>query len=273
MKKINYQKLIYRNKGIISIITVSVLAIALVVNVFVRDLDYSANTQLLVIQQQESSIDSVSASKSAERIAESLSKVIYTSDFRDKVLATSIVSDTLLESTDPGDQKKEWEKKVAAQALAESGLVRITTYDADPAMAKSLADAVSFVLLRNGADYHGGGDSILIRKVDEAIVSNFPVRPNIVLTVFSSLILGFIVSLSYLVAFKELRIQDKLLKVVEEEKEEKREALEKFNEELENLPDSYAVLQPETWEDDIQPQPQENYNYKTSVQTMFDHMK
>ena len=68
MKKINYQKLIYRNKGIISIITVSVLAIALVVNVFVRDLDYSANTQLLVIQQQESSIDSVSASKSAERI-------------------------------------------------------------------------------------------------------------------------------------------------------------------------------------------------------------
>src|SRR3990167_5703836 len=59
--------------------------IALVIT-FVQPLKYRANTRLLIIQRATYTFDTFNALKAAERVAENLTSIVYTTDFYNQVM-------------------------------------------------------------------------------------------------------------------------------------------------------------------------------------------
>jgi len=54
-----------------------------------------------------------------------------------------------------------------------------------------------YVLVEQGSQYHGGGEQVEIKLIDKPIVSNYPVRPNLILNAIVALLVGLVVSFVY----------------------------------------------------------------------------
>lgn len=151
---------------------------------------YESMVQLLVIQKQAPGISAETAARSADTIANILSKMIYTSTFFEKVKDSGF--DIKREfPEDPKKFKKEWSKTVDATVISETGILEIRTYDPDKYQVEQLAYAVAYVLTKEGKYYHGGDVSVEIKMVDKPITSTRPVKPN----VLQNTVVGFAISL------------------------------------------------------------------------------
>lgn len=164
---------------------------------FLRPLEYSSTTRLLIIQQL-GTVDAYTASRSAERVAEDITNVIYTSTFFDKVMAASSQIDQDYFPSDPLKQRKKWGKAVDASVARGTGLLTIAVYHQDVEQAELIARALSAVVVDEGWQYTSGG-SISIQQVDEPIKSNWPVRPNIPLNAFAGAVLGGLAGVGFVI--------------------------------------------------------------------------
>lgn len=156
----------------------------------IRPLKYDATTKILITQKL-SGADAYTASRSAERIADDLTLVLYTSDFFSKVMASSYGIDENYFSTDEIKRRKEWQETVSASVSYSSGIMEIRAYHANPEEAKKLAAAVADVYVTQGSSYISGSD-ITVQVVDEPLSSRYPVKPNLPVNGLSGLFLGAI---------------------------------------------------------------------------------
>lgn len=176
-------------KILVSILFAGVITAGIVVGalyVFATP-QYSSRIQLLIVQRYTLT-DSYTAAKSAERVATNLTEVVGTSTFFDRVVQTQWADLSELEALSEEEKRKEWKKKLEAQALTGSSVLQLTAYDEDPEEAERLAQAAATVLLEDGANYHGAPDTVSLRVVDYALTSEKPVKPGYV----NSGIMGFI---------------------------------------------------------------------------------
>ncbi len=155
---------------------------------FLRPLEYSSTERLLIIQQL-GAVDAYTASRSAERVAEDITNVIYTTTFFEKVMAASSQIDQDYFPSDDQKKRKKWGETVQASVARGTGLLTIVVYHEDVAQAELIARALGAVIVTEGWQYTSGG-SISIQLVDEPLSSNWPVRPNIPLNAFAGAILG-----------------------------------------------------------------------------------
>lgn len=178
-----------------TVVLFAVLGVVLgVVLSFVRPLEYRASTRLLITQDVLSA-DAYTASRSAERIADELSHIVFTSTFFDQVVTAGYnVDETQFssEETQPAKRRKQWVRMVDTSVARGSGLLTVNVFHQDPDQSRQIAEAISFVLTQRGWQYTSGKD-ISIRQVDAPLVSKFPVRPNIPSNAFIGLILGLLV--------------------------------------------------------------------------------
>jgi capsular polysaccharide biosynthesis protein len=158
-------------------------------------LEYSSTTRILITQEL-SNVDAYTASRSAERIADDLTGVIYTSDFFHKVMKGDAKIDQSYFPVDEISLRKKWEKTVTASVSYSSGMMDIVAYNTDPAQAKEIATAVANIYVTEGASYISGGD-ITVRVVDDPLNSRYPVRPNLPLNGISGLFLGALGGMAY----------------------------------------------------------------------------
>ncbi|MEK7545657.1 MAG: Wzz/FepE/Etk N-terminal domain-containing protein [Patescibacteria group bacterium] len=179
----------------VSAVLVMVAAAALS---FVRPLEYSSTMRLLIIQKAGVNLDPYTAIRSAERIADNLSQVIYTSVFYDKVAAAGFDIDRSYFEPVETKRRKQWADMVSTQVTHETGFLQISVYHKDKEQASEIARAVAFVLTTEGNQFIGGRD-LEIRLVDTPLQSRFPVRPNIPLNAFLGAVIGVILSSLYLV--------------------------------------------------------------------------
>lgn len=169
-----------------------------------RPLEYSSTTRLLIIQQL-GTVDAYTASRSAERVAEDITNVIYTSTFFQKVMASTTQID---KDYFPGDEiklRKMWGQTVDAIVTRGTGLLQIIVYHQEAAQAELIARALSSVIVTEGWQYTSGG-SISIQLVDEPLNSRWPVRPNIPLNAFAGAVLGGLAGVGF-VLLKAERIR------------------------------------------------------------------
>lgn len=206
--------------------------------------EYSSEVKMLIIQKQNFETDTYLAAKSAEKVGNNLSEVLSTSSFLDKVVAEGSVDLSTLIALDTQERHDAWSDKVSASVIPDSGLLAITAYDEDPAVAEQLAVAVASVMTNSANEYHGGGDSIVIKTVDESITSSYPVRPNIFVNVAVAMALGVVLSVTVVflrsdVPFKSvLKIRQRKVKAVTEvEPTASAPAVQP----------AYSVLQPSQW--------------------------
>jgi len=200
MENLQYSKILRKNWELVALVTGLAIVIALVVSL-VSPFQYSASTQILIIQKQQQNLDAYTATKSAERIGKNLASIIFTSSFYNEVIeSNSSISGKF--STDATERRKAWKKNIEANVVPESGILEIKVYDLDRNFASQLVRSIAYVLVNKGSEYHGGGTDVEIKVVDDVYISKYPVRPNIVLNLLIALIAGILLG-SYWVIMRE----------------------------------------------------------------------
>lgn len=188
--------------GWLTILLAGVIGMALaIVLSMTRSLDYSSTTQILITQEL-GAVDAYTASRSAERIADDLANVVYTSTFFDKVMASGYTIDTKQFSTDAIKRRTQWKNAISASVSRSSGLLSITAYNQDVTQAQELAQAVAYILTTQGWTYTSGGN-ITVQVVDEPLNSRYPVRPNLLINGISGIVLGLLGASGYILIASE----------------------------------------------------------------------
>lgn len=152
-------------------------AVLSLVGSLVRPLEYSSTLSLLIVPKNVNAVDPYTALRSIDRIADSLSQVVYTSTFFDKVMARSTAIDISQFGADEIKKRKKWRRTIGVSVNRGTGLMRLTAYHVRAVQARTLVESVAGVLMAEGWQYVGG--DLEIKLVDASLESRFPVRPSI----------------------------------------------------------------------------------------------
>lgn len=163
---------------------------------------YRSTVKILVIQKQVAGMDAYTATKASESIANTLTRVMYSSTFMQDVLESGFeIKDDF--STDPEKRAKEWKKTVETEAFTNTGIIQISTYDPEANQAEQFAYGVAYVLTSKGQQYHGGGAQVEIKMIDSPVTTEKPAKPNIILNMLAGFGLSLLVSLGIIYLLTE----------------------------------------------------------------------
>ncbi len=172
-----------------------VLAVGIVA---VQRFKYSSKSQLLVVQEYNRTVDAYTASKSNEYLSSVLANVVTSNSFFTKVMEAGFDVNESYFGDSTKDQMKEWNRTVSAKSINDSGIISVTVYHADRAQAEKIDRAINHVLMTQNVAYHGSGEAVKVRLIDQPLTSSFPVKPNIPLILGLAIALGLVTSLIYL---------------------------------------------------------------------------
>jgi capsular polysaccharide biosynthesis protein len=199
-----YLIILNRKKGTIVSAVFIFLALASILT-FIQPLKYEAVSKILVVQKFEPGVDPYNAAKANEYLSGILAKVISSNSFFDEIQKAGFNIDKSYFSDEPLKQAKKWRQTVFAHAESSSGVIAINVYHSDKYQLEQIARAVNYALLTKHQQYHGGGDSVVLRVVDNPVYSLYPMKPNVPFNFAAAFVLGFIFSLSYIYLFPEER--------------------------------------------------------------------
>lgn len=182
--------------GILSALVVSSLSLLF-------PLEYRADAAVYIISKSRYGVDPYTVVKSAEQVGQNITQVMKTQDFFDKVmtLVPASFDKSQFQNVTDRVRTKRWQKAVDGSVIFGTGVLNVSAYHRDPAQANILATALVDTLVQKGYEYVGG--DVTIKQVNKAIVSRFPVRPNVVLNAFLGFVLGLFVS--SILLFKKTR--------------------------------------------------------------------
>lgn len=195
--------LIQRKKATIAVIVFVFLAITAVFT-FIQPLKYGCDLELLVVQNSGGA-DAYSAAKSNEYISNILARVIYSNSFFNKALAGGFDIDRAYFSGSLKQRMSLWEKTLSARSLGDSGIISLTVYHPKKNQAEQIGRAIAQTLITQHALYHGNGDKVQVKIINDPVVSDWPVKPNIIFNFALGLVIGLIAGLSYILLFPDNR--------------------------------------------------------------------
>ena len=137
------------------------------------------------------------ASRSAERIADDLASIIYTSTFFDKVLANAPEIESTYFGKTESARRRAWQDAITTSVSRSTGLLTIKVYHTEVTQAERMVQTIANVLETEGFTYTSGGN-IVVQVVDAPLNSRWPVRPNILANAFSGLVVGGLTGLGYI---------------------------------------------------------------------------
>lgn len=164
-----------------------------------QPLNYRADTQVLILQQQAINFDPYTSAKSAEKIGQNFTRIIPTTGFL-TVIQQEFPSLVIAE-TNAAERRKSWQKKTDVQLFPETSILKISAYDQDPEKARQWAAGIARALEKRGSQFHGGGELVKLTTVDEPIPTAFPVQPNLLVRMLLGGVLGVLVSAVFLAKF------------------------------------------------------------------------
>ncbi len=181
-------------------IVLLILFIVLAVT-FVQPLKYCASSKLLLTQDSVVGADAYSISKSNQFLTNTLSQVVYSNSFFEQVLASGFNIEVSQFSTNQNRKMKQWHKMISARPISDTGMIVINAYHQDKYQADQVNQAVTFVLKTRHGLYHGLANKVSIKIIDKSTLSNWPVKPNIIVNIFVGLFLGIIFSFVFVYIF------------------------------------------------------------------------
>jgi len=239
MNSKQYLKNTRRNLRAIIIIVLIVMAISLIFSFF-QEPRYRAKSSILVSQKANFNLDMYQASQSAERLAVLLAKVIKSSAFQKDVLNSGFPIDKAYFPIKEKDLRKEWANMVDSRVTTDTSIIEISVYHPSEKEARKIANAIIYVFSDKGKKYYNLGDQVNILVIDTPLVSERPVKPNLLLNTILSFFVGLVVSAIY-IAWNMGKPEKK------EKKRPKKEApKEKITEEKEKSPADEEVTENNT---------------------------
>ena len=193
-------KLIYQKKWLIFWLTVlgAVLAFDLAV---MQTPQYKASFEILVIQKQVVGQDIYSISKSAQYICQVLKEGIYSDSFFEKVLSPNQVAAADF-PIQVKERRQEWQKSVKVKIIRDLGVIKIDVFHSEKEKAKQISRATADVLEKNHQFYHGAGQNVEIKVLNEPLVSQKPITFHLWFSSILGALLGFLVSLAWILRKK-----------------------------------------------------------------------
>ncbi|MFA6514266.1 MAG: hypothetical protein WCT50_03210 [Patescibacteria group bacterium] len=164
-------------------------------------LKYGSKSRLLVLQNSTGS-DVYSLSKSNEYLGNLFAQIVYSGSFYDQVKASQYNIDSNYFSGNYGQQLKKWQQTVKTDTQGDTGIIKINVYHPNIQEAKQISLAINDILINKNQDYHGG-QNIKVNIIDQPLVSNYPIKPNLPYNIALALAASFIVSLFYIYIFPE----------------------------------------------------------------------
>ncbi|MBD3248379.1 hypothetical protein GF382_03780 [Candidatus Falkowbacteria bacterium] len=198
----SFLKLIWRKKQTFFSVFVIFFLIAGLITA-VQPFRYGSNVKVLVVRLAGENVDPYVASRSNEQLSELLAKMIHSYTFFEKVLDSDFIVKSGYFSGDKKDQIKKWKRTVEVKTLADTGIINIDTYHIERNQTEQLAKAIVYTLQTNHQLYHGYGDSVQLREIDTPIVSKYPVKPDVLLTLTVVIALSILLFFLYIYAFPE----------------------------------------------------------------------
>lgn len=157
-----------------------------------KPLQYRSQASVLVIPDPRVNQDGYQATKSAEKYALTLSSVMPTMSFYNKVIAQNPAIAVLF-SKDQNKQRKEWQRDIQVQAVPETGILRLAVYNHEKENAQEILTSVVSVLEKEGPAYLGGNSAVMIYMIDSPLATSIPVRPNYPLNMLGGIVTGLLV--------------------------------------------------------------------------------
>lgn len=152
---------------------------------FLQPLQYSSTVRLLITQTTTGAVDPYSALKFTERIAGSLSELLYSSTFANNILQNAKDLDPTYFPQDEYSKRKLWQKTVETVVSPGTGILTVSAYHPSRVQAKILVEAASRELTVQAPNYFG--PNVRVQIIDAPLDSRWYARPNIP----KNLLLGF----------------------------------------------------------------------------------
>jgi len=159
---------------------------------------YKANSSILVVQKQVEGQDIYSISKSAQYICQVLKEGVYSDSFFNKVIESSYQIETNDFPENLKERRKEWQKSIEVKIVRDLGLIEINTFCSDKEKTENLSIAITNVLKDSHSFYHGSGENVKLKILNNPLVSEKPVSINLWLGTFLGALLGFCFSLLWI---------------------------------------------------------------------------
>ena len=197
-----------RKLTVFTITAIFLIVVALVT--FLQPLRYSATSTLLVMQNYGPNTDAYNVSRSNQFLSSLLAQVVYSDSFYEKVMESGYNINKNIFSADVNKRKKQWQKMVYTHAIADTGMITLKVYHQDKVTANKINQSIAYTLMTKHSQYHGLGDSVKIKVINESTLSNWPVKPNIILNLLLGLISGLAVSLYFIYLFPTKQFKVKI---------------------------------------------------------------
>lgn len=193
-----------------TVVSVALLITALVFALSaVQPAKYRSSTRLLIVQNYSLDVDPYAASRSTDHLSNILSEVIYSTNFFDQVMHAGFdIKDTFSQRAEK--RQKQWQKTIRAKVINDTGIIAVDVYHRDRYQAGQLAYAIAYILKTKNSDYHGGGEGVMVKTLDEPITTMRPAEPQTLLNTLVALFLGLIfgLALAYLAPQYDLKPYD-----------------------------------------------------------------
>ncbi len=193
----NYYKTFKQEKKTL-ILAITLTVVLSLIFSLVQPLKYSSTVKLLVVQKSSYSLDAYSALKSAERVGENISQIVYTSTFFNKMMNSGFNIDETYFPSDELKKRNFWKKMVYADVIEGSGVIEIKVFHENKKQANQIAQAITYVLTTKIGQYFDA-DNVSVQMVDSPIESGWPAKPNIPMNAAMAFVLGIMISAGYVV--------------------------------------------------------------------------
>jgi capsular polysaccharide biosynthesis protein len=204
-----FLNLIGKKKQTIASLLLVFLASAIIFSAIVP-FKYNSSLNLLAIINFKESVDPYTASRSNEYVSSLLSRIVSSGTFFEQIKSSGFNIDKDYFSGNEKKQMKKWAQTAKAKSVADTGMISLNIYHSDRAQAEEIARAVAYTLQTTNSQYHGFGNGVEIKIIDQPITSNYPVLPNIPLNLGLAAAFAVIFFLCYIYLFPERRYDIRL---------------------------------------------------------------
>ncbi|MDP2918557.1 MAG: Wzz/FepE/Etk N-terminal domain-containing protein [bacterium] len=186
----NYLKQILANWRVIAVILLATITVSLIAS-SIQKPQYAARGRILITQKTSANMDMYKASQSAERLAMLFAKIIKSSTFFKDVLNSGFPIDKTYFPKSEKSSREKWAEMVSSRVSTDTSIIEIDVYHRDAQETKKILNGIIYNFSEKSKSYYNLGDEVGIVVLDTPLVSERPVKPNLLL----NLILGFLIGL------------------------------------------------------------------------------
>lgn len=163
---------------------------------------YKAESQLVVLQKANPNIDSYTAQRSIDSNVSLLIDLVYTDVFFGNVIAENAEIKALFPEN-LEDRRRLFARNIITSARG-GGFISVDTYDKSSELALNMNKVVVNKLIEQAKSLVG--ETANIQVVNQSALYEGVGRPNILVNLFGSAILGFVVAIGYILSRRDQAI-------------------------------------------------------------------